>query len=380
VYGDGQGPFAAPPPEINTARMMEALRASGVGHSTAGAAAQREYEERVRRAKELRPKRPLTAAQLASEAACNAVIAEQRSIVFAKPPDLVETGDIGRGNSDTRSPSDEQVLSLTFDTLMIGGFIVSSSCGRQRAGTWQPPQHGSSAPPEAEAISYSSTGQGLWCSTAVERTAVLRDQRSGSSGLSIQKDWSQCKSSRMEAAEVTCACPYCSGKVGKQVSYVPSQESLEAAAKAGTLMKRPPNYRPGARTEKEKAPHLPRVYLAQAVGSYRSLAASLIFWGLSLPVFVDGLWQVIDVKPSGPPHMKGHGSHSTSSSHSRMRRKSRPAPRVHADSSQVMREQRPNQVRNIRPARHSKLVWIFAHDWLGGAHPASSDCWDSLHA
>jgi hypothetical protein len=369
VYGEGQGPFAAPPPEINTARMMEALRASGVGHSAAGAAAQREYEERVRRAKELRPKRPLTAAQLASEAACNAAIAEQRSIVFAKPPDLVETVGNTRGDSNTSPPCDEHVLSLTFDMLTIGGFIVSSSCGRQRMGTWQPPQHGSSAPPEAEATSYSSTGQGLWCSTVVERTAVLREQRSGSSNLSIRKDWSQCKSSRMEAAEVTCACPYCSCKVGKQVSYVPSQESLEAAAKAGTLMKAPPNYRPGARTEKEKAPHLPRVYLAQAVRSCRLPAAALKVCSLSL-LCVDGLWQVIDVKPSGAPHMRGHGSHSTSTSYSRVRRKSRPAPRVHTNNSQAIREQRRNQVQSIRPARHSKLVWIFAHDWLGGAHTA----------
>lgn len=271
VYGDGQGPFAAPPPEINTARMLEALRASGVGRSAAGAAAQREYEERVRRAKELRPKRPLTAAQLASEAACNAVIAEQRSIVFAKPPDLVESGGDGRSDSDSRAPTNEAILSLTFDTLTIGEFVVSSSCGRHHAGTWHPPQHGSSAPPEAEPISYASTGQGLWCATAVERTAVLREQRSGSGNLSMQKDWSQCKSSRMATAEATCTCPYCSGKVGKQVNYVPSQESIEAAAKAGTLIKPPPNYRPGARTQKEKAPHLPRVYLAQAVRSRRHL-------------------------------------------------------------------------------------------------------------
>ena len=93
----------------------------------------------------------------------------------------------------------------------------------------------------------------------------------------------------MEAAEITCACPYCSGKVGKQVSYVPSQESLEAAAKAGTLIKAPPNYRPGARTEKEKAPHLPRIYLAQAVRSCRLPATALKICGLC-PLRVDGLW------------------------------------------------------------------------------------------
>lgn len=271
VYGEGEGPFTAPPPEINTARMMEALRSSGVGNSAAGAAAQREYEERVRRAKELRPKRPLTDAQLASEAACNAVIAEQRSIVFAKAPDLVESGIDGGSTADGNTPCHETVLSLKFDTLTIGDFVVSSSSGRQRAAVWNPPHHGSSAPPAAEATSYCNTAQGLWCSTAIERTAVLRENLSGSSGRSLQKDWSQCKSSRMAIAEAACACQYCSGKVGKQVSYVPSQESLQAAANAGAQMKRPPDYRPGARTEKEQAPHLPRVYLAQAVRRDRSL-------------------------------------------------------------------------------------------------------------
>ena len=315
---------------MNTARMMEALRSSGVGHSAAGAAAQREYEERVRRAKELRPKRPLTTAQLASEAACNAVIAEQRSIVFAKPPDLTEAaagGSAGRGRPGGAG-SHEAILSLMFDTLTIGDFVVGSNGGRQRAGAWAPPQHGSSAPPEAEPISYSSTAEGLWCSTAIERTAVLREQRSHCSGLSIQKDWSQQKSSRVAAAEATCLCPHCSSKVGKQVGYVPSQESLEAMAKAGTLAKPPPNYRPGARTEKEKAPQLPRVYLAQAVrlpclaqagaivrgpsGAGRrriarhSLCTSMDSCRLTASticlcaLFAPFARQVIDVKPDGP--------------------------------------------------------------------------------
>ena len=245
VHEHGQGPFSAPPPEINTARMMDALRTAGVGSTLGdGGAAHR---ERVRRAKQLQPKRPLTAAQLASEAACNAVIAEQRSINFARPADVTE-----------RRKRGEAVLSLQFDTLTIGDFVVGSAGGRQRSGRWAPPQRGPQAPPAAQTVGYSRSSEGLWASTDTEAT-VLAPVQSGASDR-----WASRVSSRIEQAEMSCICPICS-KDGKVCMHVPSELSLAAAADAGHKWVPPPNYKPGARTEAEKAPHLPQICLAQAV-------------------------------------------------------------------------------------------------------------------
>ena len=343
VYGEGQGPMFAAPHEINTMRMLEGLCAGGLGGSAAGAAAQREYDDRVRRAKELRPKRPLTAAQLASEAACNAVIAEQRSIVFARPPDLMEAGGVGGGpkGPGPRANPGESVLTMMFDSLTIGDFVVGCNGGQQRMGAWAPPQHGPMAPPEAEPISYATTANGLWCALAVERTSVIREQLSGGSSLH-KKDWSHAVSSRVAAAEATCECPHCSARTGKQIGYVPSQESLAAMAKAGTIVKPPPNYKPGARTEKEKVPHLPRVYLAQAV---------------------------LDVKPDGPERSKNpvfsvRQSASASSIGTGQTRSKRRTGASHSAGTELSRGAGGGKRKPA--ARHSKLVWIFAHDWIGG--------------
>ena len=225
--------------------MMDALRTAGVGSTLGdGGAAHR---ERVRRAKQLQPKRPLTAAQLASEAACNAVIAEQRSINFARPADVTE-----------RRKRGEAVLSLQFDTLTIGDFVVGSAGGRQRSGRWAPPQRGPQAPPAAQTVGYSRSSEGLWASTDTEAT-VLAPVQSGASDR-----WASRVSSRIEQAEMSCICPICS-KDGKVCMHVPSELSLAAAADAGQKWVPPPNYKPGARTEAEKAPHLPQICLAQAV-------------------------------------------------------------------------------------------------------------------
>jgi hypothetical protein len=149
----------------------------------------------------------------------------------------------------------------------------------------------------------------------------------------------------MASAEATCQCPHCSANTGTQVGYVPSQESLAAMAKAGTLVKPPPNYKPGARTEKEKAPHLPRVYLAQAV---------------------------LDVKPDGPERSKNpvvysvHRSASASRIGAGQTRLKRRATGASSRSGTGLPRGRAGGETRKPAARHSKLVWIFAHNSIGG--------------
>ena len=294
--------------------MMDALRTAGVGSTLGdGGAAHR---ERVRRAKQLQPKRPLTAAQLASEAACNAVIAEQRSINFARPADVTE-----------RRKRGEAVLSLQFDTLTIGDFVVGSAGGRQRSGRWAPPQRGPQAPPAAQTVGYSRSSEGLWASTDTEAT-VLAPAQSGASDR-----WASRVSSRIEQAEMSCICPICS-KDGKVCMHVPSELSLAAAADAGHKWVPPPNYKPGARTEAEKAPHLPQICLAQAV---------------------------LDVLPDGP-RVQGRKKDAAVSPP--------PPAALSSSASRPVSPSGPSDSVAIRwqprRARAVTLVWTFAHDWVGG--------------